>query len=272
VFADKDNDDDKDEDENDSEDVPTVTVPIPTKPIQVVDNASEKQHNEMLLALSKIIDKLDKIGGPTPPPCNCTEPHPQPNGTDQILIGDLISSTNFTGEITAPQYLGNYTVPKVFDNNTKVNHSWSQFGKSSFEATLKEPLKKPICNVELYVYKPKNTPYTLNLGSNIITGNLNADFIPIDTRCVEDLQKISMSFNAPDKFTTITELKLFQNVTKPGPIEPGNVFVDIRDSNATISVVNSTVKFTFDNTTVVEMPKYNVTNNEDGSLTVDGGS
>ena len=147
---------------------------------------------------------------------NCPSQPSTGTSTNQVLINNLIDNTSSIGGITDKNYTDFYNVNKMFDNVTNINSAWSQHGQTSFDVILKQPLNKTVCTVELFVYDPKNTPYILNIQASTpknITGTLNAPVIPIDTGCIKDLKGISMDFDGPDKFTTLTEFKLFQNKT-----------------------------------------------------------
>ena len=143
----------------------------------------------------------------------------------QLLIGSNINTIDAFGKYNDTAYTNFYNVRNLFDNQTNTWSFWSQYDKSGIVLALSNPLDKPVCSVELDVYKPQNTPYNMRLGSLDtfvnFDGNLanSKEVINIDN-CIKDVKGISLTFNADKKWTTLSEFKLFSNSTNIPPVEP----------------------------------------------------
>ena len=143
----------------------------------------------------------------------------------QLLIGSNINTIDPFGKYNDTEYTNFYNVRNLFDNQTNSWSFWSQYGKSGFVLSL-NPLTKPICSVELDVYQPKNTPFNLRLGNPDTFINFNGvldnskKIINIEPQCINNVKGFSMTFDAPKKWTTLSEIKLFSNSTNIPPVDP----------------------------------------------------
>jgi hypothetical protein len=148
-------------------------------------------------------------------------------GSKQILINNNIQSVESFGKYNDSAYTDFYNPSNLFDNQINTWSFWSQYGKSGISVDLKKPLDRPVCNVEIDVFNPRNTPYNMHLTGNDTSfvdynGNLDTanETIKIDN-CQPKLVSLDFTFDAPKKWTTISEIKLFSNTTTGGgPIEP----------------------------------------------------
>lgn len=210
------------------------------------------------------------------PSCNCTNPQieppnqsvlpptvsPPPQGLQQIIINPgSVKSLDSWGEIKDPRYTGFYTVKNTIDNKVDENSFWSQYGKSGFNIELyPEALQNyEVCHAEVVVHNPKGAQSTLTINSNQnYTGILDNTTEKVDfNTCMKNVDEIGMSFDAPKKYTSIGELKLFGKlVNQPPPVpqpqqpvpgtEGNTTKIEIKNSNAIIDIINSTVTFKFD--------------------------
>lgn len=204
------------------------------------------------------------------PSCNCTNPpsieppnqsvmpptvSPPPQGLQQIIINPgSVKSLDSWGEIKDPGYTGFYTVKNTIDNKVDEISFWSQYGKSGFNIELyPEALQNyQVCHAEVVVHNPKTTSATLTInGNNNYTGILDNTTEKIDfNTCMKNVENIGMSFDSDKKYTSIGELKLYGKLVNqpiPQPIPQGNTTkIEIKDSNAIIDIINSTVTFKFD--------------------------
>jgi hypothetical protein len=143
----------------------------------------------------------------------------------QLLIASNINTIDSFGKWNNTDYTDFYNVRNLFDNQTNTWSFWSQYGKSGFVISL-NPINEPVCSVQIDTNNPKNTPFHLRLGNPETfvnyDGNLdtNKETINIDN-CIKDVKGISMTFDAPKKWTTLSEFKLFSNATNiPDPEPP----------------------------------------------------
>ena len=112
-----------------------------------------------------------------------------------------------------------------------IRHQTPAIGVSTgntagFNVLLEKPLESPVCSIEAYVSNPKNVSFNMivgNLNNSVeYAGNLDAvqEIINIEG-CIAGVEAIAFKFDAPDKWTTLSEVKLFSNETvDPGPVEP----------------------------------------------------
>jgi hypothetical protein len=200
-----------------------------------------------------------------PPIVNTTEPTtppPPPSGEiQQITIPDnKIKDFVSTGEIVNQDYTTFYNATNVIDNNKLT--FWSQYGKQTgFVINLvADTLKKyEVCNVEIFVHNPKQQPYVLTIGPKSVNGILDSavEKFNFSDNCVKNVNKIAMSFNSPDRYTSLSEIELFGKdltyVPPPPPTDKPPVIIDgenatkieINNSNVDVQIKNSTVGFKF---------------------------
>jgi hypothetical protein len=221
----------------------------------------------------------------TPPnECNCTVVKPQPEpipetappaqpptGLEQIILSNrIIDYKVLGGEITDPIYTKYFGLKNAFDNIINSTSYWSQSGKVGFTVILDRPLSEyEVCSASIDVYKPRNVPFTLKIGSapdyQGVLDSLSKNIV-LDN-CIKNVDSITMYFDSGRDFTSLAELKLFGKrllgtptitppptilqPTTPPTLEPtqessNNNKIDIRDSTAEIDIKNSTVTFKFD--------------------------
>lgn len=148
-------------------------------------------------------------------------------GSKQILINNNIQSVDSFGKYNDTAYTDTYSPSNLFDNLINTWSYWSQYGKSAVSVELKQPLNRNVCNVELDVFNPKNTPFNMKLNAG------NTSYVDyngvLDTtnetitigNCLTDMTDATFTFDAPKKWTTLSEIKFFSNTTGGGgPIEP----------------------------------------------------
>ena len=183
---------------------------------------------------------------PPPPPIVCdpgyhlengvcvkdtVEPPPVPVNQSQILIGNLITSTTNDGSWTDQEYKDFYNPKSLFDNLINTYSFWAQRDLSSFTVTLSQPLSTPICSIELDTYQPtlQNQKYNIRMSdteSELLFDykgvlDANPEAITLDT-CVEQVKQLGIEFTPvpPNRWTALSEVKLFTNGTAPPPPPP----------------------------------------------------
>jgi len=148
-------------------------------------------------------------------------------GSKQILINNNLQSVESFGKYNNSVYTDFYNPSNLFDNQINTWSFWSQYGKSGVSVDLKKPLDRFVCNVEIDVFNPKNTPFNMKLTGND-SSFVNFDGV-LDTanetividNCLSKMVSADFTFDAPKKWTTLSEIKLFSNTTgNGGPIEP----------------------------------------------------
>ena len=203
----------------------------------------------------------------------------------QLLISNNITSTNNNGQYqNDPAYLNFYNVKNAFDNITDKNYNaWSNWNNPGFEVFLSSPITSPVCKVEFDVKNPKGTPYKLFLGNDVfINGVLASEKVSANlTDCVKDFSTLKLEtdtdgFNDNNmKWVSLSEVKLLANTTKgiPDPeppiCAPGTHWdpdqnkcvkddiirnpanITLINTNATMTVINSTLTVTVDEDTNV---------------------
>ena len=197
---------------------------------------------------------------------------PKPTDLQQIIINPSeVIDYKSIGKVTNEEYLKTYNALNVLDNKPNDPFSfWSQYDRSGFLIQLKDDALKDwqVCSAEIDAYEPKSVPFTLafQIGQNF-TGILDSDTKKIDFEpCITDVNKILMYFDATDQYTSISELKLFgkrsttlselapqvetttTTTTQPPQLEQPiteSKLLEIRDTNAEISIDNSTVILKF---------------------------
>lgn len=140
---------------------------------------------------------------------------------EQFFIIDNIKNYTGYGEYTDnPEYSLFYNASLAFDGKENTWSFWSQYGKAGFKVDLDKPLQVPVCAAELIVLNPNNGAFRLGLGSQSFEGVLNTKQIFGMTGCITDVDEITLDVEAPSKWTTISEIKLYTNTTAPPPPPP----------------------------------------------------
>lgn len=142
----------------------------------------------------------------------------------QIIVNNIQKSDAF-GKWNNTDYTSFYSVKNLFDNQTNSWSFWGQYGVSGWNVLLEQPLKAPVCSVEIDVYNPKNTPYSFIIGNNETMAEINnnlldttKEVIEITDNCIQNVTAMQFMSNAPGNWTTLSEVKLFSNqTTEPGP-------------------------------------------------------
>ena len=183
----------------------------------------------------------------------------------QLLIKDAIKSYEDYGGYTKSDYREIYNPLKMFDNEkvtVNTTHSfWSQYSDSGFLINLNQPLNQSICSMELEVFNPKNSPYVLEIGGKTFNGSLDSTKVPINLGCIDKVDKFSFSFDADNKWTTISEIKLFTEKKIPPvepPVCPPNSYWDeklkkcvaIQNTSNGTTIVNSNLTFSVSNSSI----------------------
>ncbi len=207
----------------------------------------------------------------------------------QVIITDNIKNYSIYGnDKVSSDYREIYTPLKAFDNlepNAQVTHTyWSDYGDAGFIVNLKGNLDRAICSAEILQPTPRNAPFLLTLNSKSVEGVLDATTKTVSfPECVKNVNEIKLDVKAPDKWTTLSEIKLFTNKIIP-PVEPpicppgtywdstlkkcvenvpGKINQTILVTNSTINfdVVNSTLKINADNVSsiIIDVNDANVT-------------
>lgn len=237
-------------------------------PIPVVVSAEEQESlNLNCNCTTNNTETLKRTQTPPPslqPPLLSQSQPPTQVVEEQIIIPtDSLKSMKATGEITDQAYTDFYHVRNVLDNTINEFSYWSQYGvNAGFNIHLAKPIKDyEVCSVKINSANPKNIPFTLNIGSSgkNYTGIIDetVEKITLD-KCVKNVNKISMSFDAIEKYISIAELELF-GIKTPSPLpelEPAEdkdqQVINITDSTATINIRNSTVTFSLDANSIIQ--------------------
>lgn len=206
------------------------------------------------------------------PSCNCTNPPIEPpnqnvmppnttappTGLQQIIINPAsIKNIESWGTIKDHAYTNFYNVKNTIDNKVDEYSFWSQYDKSGFNIELHPQALKDfeVCSAEIVVHNPKSVQSTLTIdGLYNYTGILDNTTEKVDfDSCHKNVKQLTMSFDGADKkYTSIAELKLFGKLLNPPTIPPivdpqnPKQKIEIKNSNAEISIINSTVTFKFD--------------------------
>lgn len=200
---------------------------------------------------------------------------------EQIILdkNNIKSLTGFGAyEAIDPEYVSFYNASNLFDNKINSYSFWSEYGNSGFNLELNQPLNNNVCGVEINVLNPQNTSYIFKINNNTFNGILNTQTVTGDfDPCIKDMTKLSMNFAAPNKWTTLSEVKLFSNETiiieppvcQPGthydPIlkkcvpdvitKPNQTNIVLNNTNVTMTAIDSTLKINLEgDSTVIYLP------------------
>jgi hypothetical protein len=189
---------------------------------------------------------------------------------EQVFINkdNIKNYTSHGSPLVSSDYRDVYNPTKVFDNllpTTDVpNTKWSDYDDADFTILLKNKLDRVICSAEIIQETPRNSPFLLSLSTQSVEGVLDSTTKTVTfPTCVKDVKDITLQVIAPDKWTSISEIKLFTDKKIPPPeppICPPGTYYDSNlekcvenvpnPVNQTVLVTNSTINFDIVNSTL----------------------
>lgn len=188
---------------------------------------------------------------------------------EQVFIKDNIKNyTGYGSDQISSDYRDIYNPAKAFDNllpTTEMpNAMWSDYDNSGFIIHLQNKLDKSICSADILQSTPKNSPFTLTVGSKTVEGVLDSTLKSVTfPECAKNVEQIKLNVKAPEKWTSISEIKLFSEKKIPPPeppvCPPGTYWDSNLEKcvenipnpvNQTILITNSTINFDVTNSTL----------------------
>ncbi len=147
----------------------------------------------------------------------------------QIIINPTnnnFKSIDSFGKWNNTDYTSFYNVKNLYDNLTNTWSFWSQLGNAGWAVNLNQPLQPLVCSIEIDVYKPKNAPFTFELGNDERVASLdgildNSKETIFVEGCMKDVNRMGFNTNpGPGNWSSLSEVKLFSNTTTVPPVEP----------------------------------------------------